>query len=361
MANNHTKYQRDRHMTNSRAHKTPKFGYFVRCGLGIAMLTTLAGCGLPKARDAAWRDTDRANCKVYGGWTSYTWSGACEGGFATGPGQLVGYGESTKMLQYDGSMQQGLRHGYGYMWINNDKIHGGPITRTGTFVRGALTDGTEETASNVKNYAGGNLTGSQALTSPESNDNGAFAMAILGAAVQGVAAARGKSAGQLQNVAALQSNTRATSNYVTEPTVQSQRGSVTHSPSSSKATIAATSANQSKSAAGQPQPKYTNEPDVNRCVSFEQNSTFMFLKNSCPFKVAVQFCFIGPYVRSSDCAKGDVGLEFVAPNGRSTIAGPMVERPGQWVNHWFACKDPASNQTTATANGINGTCRVSSP
>ncbi|MFI5443757.1 hypothetical protein [Polaromonas sp. UC242_47] len=116
---------------------------------------------------------------------------------------------------------------------------------------------------------------------------------------------------------------------------------------------AGTTAPQSKSQ------QWISEPSSNACVRFDttSNKTFMFLVNSCGYKVAVNFCFTGRGVRSSDCARNDVGLEFVRPHDRSSVAGPMMDVKGPYKEHWFACKDPAGPYVTGNANGLSGECR----
>ncbi|WP_416047014.1 transporter substrate-binding domain-containing protein [Cupriavidus basilensis] len=95
------------------------------------------------------------------------------------------------------------------------------------------------------------------------------------------------------------------------------------------------------------------------CVRFDttSNKTFMFLVNSCGYRVAVSFCFTGAGVQSGDCAKNDIGLEYVGPHGRSTIAGPMMAVKGTYREHWIACKDPAGAKATGNAGGLSGECR----
>ena len=101
------------------------------------------------------------------------------------------------------------------------------------------------------------------------------------------------------------------------------------------------------------------EPDANGCISFANNGTFMFLVNSCGYKVAVKFCFTGTGVRSSKCGgPNSAGLEWVQAHSRATIAGPMMDpRNAPYRSHVFACKDPAEIKVTISENGMRGGCK----
>lgn len=104
------------------------------------------------------------------------------------------------------------------------------------------------------------------------------------------------------------------------------------------------------------------EQPVTQCIRFENgmglggsDDMTAFLVNRCSFKVAVNFCYTGPGVTTGTCADG-VGLEWVQPNGKSTISGPWAKSGGKWRWHVFACKDPASPHVVGTATGMKGYC-----
>lgn len=106
------------------------------------------------------------------------------------------------------------------------------------------------------------------------------------------------------------------------------------------------------------------QPSVNQCIRFENgmgmggsDDMTAFLVNRCPFKVAVNFCYTGPGVTTGTCADG-VGLEWVQPNGKSSISGPWAKSGGKWRWHVFACKEPASPHVVGTATGMKGYCSL---
>lgn len=193
---------------------------------------------------------------------------------------------------------------------------------------------------------------------------GSSSLALLGAVAQGAAMAGGKNAAQLSALgSAMQGNTSSAAQMaaIAGSTRQSQLSSTKQTPPSDSYPTPMSSARSSgapgtanASGAGTSGP--IDEANVNQCVSFGSDRTFMYLVNQCNFKIAVNFCFTGAAVRSSNCARGDHGLEWVPPNGRSTIAGPMIEGPAQYNRHWYACRDGARSQVTASANGLSGRC-----
>ncbi len=167
---------------------------------GLAAILT--GCGLPgpthKSSVQIALD-NRPDCSVFGVWEHYTWSGECQGGFANGQGTLLGYAGSTLMLRYDGEMKAGLRDGVGEMWINGDKINGGPTTRSGRFSRGGLFTGAETNNYSVRNYSNGENSSTTYIADKSESASGVGSMAasLLGAVARGAAAGGSKNAAQL--------------------------------------------------------------------------------------------------------------------------------------------------------------------
>lgn len=156
----------------------------------------LSGCAIPKPGVDRWMNVEgRTNCQIFGDWNRYTWTGTCADGYATGNGELVGYGGSTKMWSYTGQLQRGLREGYGIMTY-------GPMTQTGSFRDGRLFSGT--LTGNGQQYVyenGAEVRGGMAASSNDSSDSGLSTFAaVLGDVAQGVAASRGAAAPSTQPV-----------------------------------------------------------------------------------------------------------------------------------------------------------------
>lgn len=162
----------------------------------VMLALSLSGCAIPKPGVDRWMNVEgQTNCQIFGDWNRYTWTGACADGYATGNGELVGYGGSTKMWSYTGQLQRGLREGYGIMTY-------GPMTQTGTFRNGRLFSGT--LTGNGQQYVyenGAEVRGGVAARSSDSSDSGLSTFAaVLGGVAQGVAASRGAAAPATQPV-----------------------------------------------------------------------------------------------------------------------------------------------------------------
>ena len=157
-------------------------------GITLCCAVALTACALPSGGNNRWADVDgKPHCKVLGGWDRYTWSGACESGYASGYGDLRGYGGSIEMLRFTGTLQGGLRDGNGTLWINNDHINGGPTLRTGLFKTGKFTTGTETNDTMEYVYVDGVQTSRHAISSPLARSSGSSE--ILAATLTGIAQA----------------------------------------------------------------------------------------------------------------------------------------------------------------------------
>ncbi|AKM29992.1 hypothetical protein AB870_07590 [Pandoraea faecigallinarum] len=313
---------------------------------GLASL--LAGCGLPGPTHkggALVALENRPDCGVYGVWERYTWSGECEGGLTSGSGTLLGYGGSTLMLRYEGEMKAGLRDGMGEMWMNAEKFNGGPVTRAGRFSRGNIVTGSETNNYSVRTYADGkNASTVYTAQESESSSGVGSALALVGAAMQGVAAGGGKNAAQLAALgSAMQgtaqpadmrassgpSNTSPASNFGLDPTV----------------------------------------PAVNQCVSLKRTKYSVSFTNTCNYPVAVRYCFTTLSGASQvDASSGTLkdslcgvktaypsGTPSIMPGGTDTQSAPNNAAP----IHFMACPSSdirAQNHIEWDGSSLRGTC-----
>lgn len=234
----------------------------------IALAVMLAGCGLPGPTHKTGVPValdDRPDCSVYGVWERYTWSGECQGGLTSGNGTLLGYGGSTLMMRYDGEMMAGLRDGVGELWMNGEKFNGGPTTRSGRFSRGNLITGAETNGYSVRNYTDGkNASTTYKPRESESSSGVGTALAMVGAAMQGVAAGGGRNAAQL---AALGTAMRG----------------------STQSTVEGVSPNPSGGSRSDLNPTV---PAANQCVRLSRTKYSINFTNTCDFPVAVRYCFV---------------------------------------------------------------------
>lgn len=174
------------------------------------LLCALQACGLPEGGTFELRAVDNLpGCKVWGSWPRYTWTGSCVNGLTAGAGTLDGYSGSTKMMTYTGVMKDGVRHGRGRMWVNNDAIYGGPTVKDGLFEAGSFREGTESSDDMVYTVKNGSKVSSQAVEqAPQTN----WTLEVLGAAAQVAGAGSSPHAQAYQAYAnAIQASSRATS------------------------------------------------------------------------------------------------------------------------------------------------------
>ncbi|ANI21678.1 hypothetical protein AB870_25840 [Pandoraea faecigallinarum] len=273
--------------------------------------------------------------------TGSAYDGYYAAGLRSGPGTFT-WGSSGN--RYEGTFKEGKLHGDGTFTFASG------MRKSGTWVEDAFVAGTIWDAS-------GNLIGSvpnepsNEMAGSTSDDTGSGWLGVLGAVAQLAGAAGGKNAAQLQALgSAMQRQAPSTAQVAAASVAARPAPSQAASARNASAQPAATTA----AAVGTSGP--TEEANVNQCVEFAGDSTFLYLVNRCAYKIAVQFCFTGAAVRSGNCARGELGLEWAPPNGRSTIAGPMIEGRAQYASHWYACKDGATPRVTATANGLSGRC-----
>lgn len=202
----------------------------------------LAACALPEGGPAELRAIENVpGCKVWGTWPRYTWTGQCEQGLTTGYGTLEGYSNWTKMMSYTGEMAAGRRHGKGTLWLNGDRIYGGPETRTGIFDRNTLVSGTKSDNDTVITVRDGKEVARTSLSSSSSSDQNST-LSLLGAAFSAIG---------------------ATSRSANAPTYQSL-GSALSSASQDSSNPAMTALEAVKSAptaAAQPQTRATKDCD----------------------------------------------------------------------------------------------------
>ncbi|WP_156181718.1 hypothetical protein [Pandoraea apista] len=296
---------------------------------GLAAI--LAGCGLPgptHKSNAQIALDNRPDCSVFGVWEHYTWSGECQGGFANGQGTLLGYAGSTLMLRYDGEMKAGLRDGMGEMWINGDKIHGGPTTRSGRFSRGSLLTGAETNNYSVRNYSNGENSSTTYISDKSESASGVGSMtaSLLGAVALGAAAGGSKNSAQLQAVGSA---------------LQGTASAGTPARSASAGTnMGATSADSS--------------PPVNGCARLvpvykpAYNDADMFIENTCSYPIVVVVCDVA--ATSQSCTHQ---YSQVKPNARYGLGGGFLPKR---TYASFSCKKPFYPNVRLSGGALSGGC-----
>ncbi|VVE31334.1 MORN repeat-containing protein [Pandoraea pneumonica] len=303
--------------------------------LQIAAIASIAvmltGCGLPgptHKSNAQIALDNRPDCSVFGVWEHYTWSGECQGGLASGQGTLLGYAGSTLMLRYVGEMKAGLRDGWGEMWINGDKIHGGPTTRSGRFARGGLVTGAETNNYSVRNYTNGENS-STTYTSEKSESSsgvGSMTAGLLGAVALGAAAGGGKNAAQLQAM-----------------------GSALQGTASASPPIRSTSAGTNNGASSA-----DTSPPVNGCAHLTPvlkpayNDADMFIENTCSYPIVVVVCNVA--ATSQSCTHQ---YSQVKPNARYGLGGGFAPKT---TYASFSCKAPYYPNVRLAGGVLSGGC-----
>jgi len=233
-------------------------GKWYRGFVCVAAAGLLQACALPSGSPGLKPVENIAGCQVWGSWSTYTWTGRCENGKPTGTGVLTGYSRSTKMAEYTGEMQNGVRHGNGTLWVNHDAYFGGPQTTTGRFENGKHVEGTYSYDNVVHTIGDGTTVASNYTAPTRSESTGGMGSVLIGAL------------GMVAQAAA---------------TGQLQSGAVGRPPVSQGA--ASTSGSQS----GRP---------ATECLTFTRSSKHgMRVENRCAFDVKTVYCF------GSSSLKGD--------------------------------------------------------
>lgn len=330
---------------NTRATKPLRFYRL----FAIVLALLMSGCAIPKPGVDRWMNVEgQTNCQIFGDWNRYTWTGTCEDGYATGSGELVGYGGSTKMWSYTGQLQRGLREGYGIMTY-------GPMTQTGTFRDGRLFSGT--LTGNGQQYVyenGAEVRGGMAASSNDSSDSGISTFAaVLGGVAQGVAASRNAATPATQPVPRTHTPTPAPvfaqSPYATSTAATRATPTPASSPSGTYA-----SANKKVARIAHVCLKVENLS--NKGISTES----AIMRNSCDEKVNYLYC-----VDSSNggghfsCRKQNFGSGDIRAHGGDTFSVMGANNPLRV--YWFACTEGDGLLVSRTVRfdngGMRGTCR----
>ena len=94
------------------------------------LLTALVTCSSPVDADS-WVKDPTTGCKLWGGDTGedvsndiVSWSGGCEGGYASGTGVLSWFSEGSLYGRYEGAMKKGKMEGLGTLFIKPEEGDG---------------------------------------------------------------------------------------------------------------------------------------------------------------------------------------------------------------------------------------------
>jgi hypothetical protein len=89
---------------------------------------TLAMCSSAMAMSGAWRADTHTGCKVWDNDArpddAITWSGSCEGGYASGRGTAEYIVNGRPLARYDGEYQGGKRSGHGVLTVPGYRFDG---------------------------------------------------------------------------------------------------------------------------------------------------------------------------------------------------------------------------------------------
>lgn len=317
----------------------------------VMLVLLLSACSAPKPGPARWTNVEgQTGCLVFGGWDRYTWTGACEDGYAAGYGELRGYGRGSETLSYAGQLRRGVRDGSGSLTVHVAGI--GPLKHAGTFRNGDLISGTE-TQSNgyTKVYENGvEVRNYMAARGSDSSSGLSTFAAVLGGVAQGVAASRGA----------------ATPAYQPPPRTYtpSPVPSVAQSPhTASTATARATPTPAPAPSVGRDTPS-GDEAVRNQCATIERYQGVWKAMNRCQEVVFVAFCHVNPdpdsWGRSLNCGNDQYGLAGpINPGHNETISSPGSRANVNYQSRSFACATARGKMFTAKLSnqGMSGQCR----
>ncbi len=96
----------------------------------VSVLFLTSVVGVASAGEPGWTTDSKSGCKAYNSSVepedSLTWSGSCQGGYASGNGTLQWYSNGNPGSEYQGEMRGGKRHGTGtYKWTDGRSYDGG--------------------------------------------------------------------------------------------------------------------------------------------------------------------------------------------------------------------------------------------